>query len=85
MSAWATHRQGDEVATLAQILEDAEGRRSAAATLFMLDLRREAVDDLAAHDQYLSLLIVNTRRRLGLPPGRCADRGFGGSRAARLT
>jgi hypothetical protein len=82
LSAWATHKQGDEVATLAQILEDAEGRRSAAATLFVLDLRREAVDELAAHDQYLSLLIVNTRRRLGLPPGRCAD---GGPRAARST
>ena len=73
MSAWATHKQGDEVAALAQILEDAEGRRAAVATLFMLDLRHEALDDLAAHDRYLSLLIANTRRCLGLPPGRCAD------------
>jgi len=61
---------------LAQILEDAEGRRAAIAALFMLDLRREAVDDLATHDQYLSLLIVNTRRCLGLPRGRCADGGL---------
>ena len=73
MSAWATRKRGDEIAALAQTLEDAEGRRAAVAVLFMLDLRRGAADDLAAHDQYLSLLIANTRRRLGLPRGRCAD------------
>jgi hypothetical protein len=78
LSAWATRQQGDEVAALAQILEDAEGRRAAVAALFMLDLRRDVVEDLATHDQYLSLLIVNTRRRLGLPRGRCADGGLAG-------
>ena len=76
MSGWVTRNRGDEIAALAQVLEDAEGRRAAVAALFMLDLRREAVDDLATHDQYLSLLIVNTRRRLGLPRGRCADGGL---------
>lgn len=76
MSAWATRKRGDEVAALAQILEDAEGRRAAVDALFMLGLRREAVDDLATHDQYLSLLIANTRRRLGLPRGCCADGGL---------
>ena len=58
----------DYRATLAQVLEDAEGCRALLAAMLLLDLPRDVLDELLACDGQLSRLIVATRRHLGFDP-----------------
>ena len=60
----------DRSAALAQILEDVEGCRAMVASMLLLDLPDNVVDELANCDEQLSALIVAVRRNLGLGPGR---------------
>ena len=58
----------DYRATLAQVLEDAEGCRALVAAMLLLDLPRDVLGELLTCDGQLSLLIVATRRHLGFDP-----------------
>jgi hypothetical protein len=64
----------DRNATLAQVLEDAEGCRAVVASMLLLDLPHDVVDELANCDEHLTALIVAVRRNLGLDPGRYQGR-----------
>ena len=58
----------DYRATLAQVLEDAEGCRALVAAMLLLDLPRDVLGELLTCDGQLSSLIVATRRHLGFDP-----------------
>jgi hypothetical protein len=52
-------------AALTQVLEDAQGCRAVVASMLLLDLPQDVVDELAACDEQLTLLIVTLRSHLG--------------------
>ena len=56
----------DQTAVLAQVLEDAMGCRSAVASMLLLDLPSDIVEELVACDQDLARLIASTMRHLGV-------------------
>jgi hypothetical protein len=56
----------DRAAILAQVLEDATGCRAAVASMLLLDLPADVVNELVVCDQELTRLISVTLRRLGL-------------------
>jgi len=58
----------DYRASLAQVLEDAEGCRALLAAMLLLDLPRDVLGELLACDGQLSSLIVATRRQPGFDP-----------------
>ena len=66
MSWQPTSEAGDRTSALAQVLEDALGRRALVDALLLLDSSRQATAELAARDVHLSRLIAETLRRLGL-------------------
>ena len=61
------------MATLAQVLEDAEGCRAVVASMLLLELPDELMEDLVACDGQLSTLVAVVRRHLGVGLG--VDRG----------
>ena len=56
----------DQTSALAQVLEDALGCRTVVASMLLLDLPSDVLEELVACDQDLSRLIVATLRHLGL-------------------
>jgi hypothetical protein len=60
----------DRSAALAQVLEDTEGCRAVVASMFLLDLPDDVVDQVATCDEQLTALVVAVSRHLGLGPGR---------------
>ena len=64
------HEPRDRSATLGQVLEDTEGCRAMVASMLLLDLPDDVVDELAACDEKLTALLVAVSRHLGLGPGR---------------
>ena len=58
----------DDRATLAQVLEDAEGCRALVAAMLQLDLPHDVRGELLACDGQLSSLIVAIHRHLGFDP-----------------
>ncbi len=65
----------DRSAALAQVLEDIEGFRAVVASMLLLDLPGDVVDELANCDERLTVLIVAVRRNLGIGSGRDQGRG----------
>ena len=61
-------RNGDRIAVLAQMLEDAEGCRAAMAAMLLLDLPADVTGEIAACDKRLTELVVAVRERVGLSP-----------------
>ncbi len=64
------HEPRDRSAALAQVLEDTEGCRAVVASMLLLDLPDDVIDELAACDEQLTALLVAVSRHLGLGPGR---------------
>ena len=64
------NHSNDRSAALAQVLEDIEGWRAVVASMLLLDLPDDVVDELANCDEQLTTLIVAVRRNLGIGPGR---------------
>lgn len=64
------NHSNDRSAALAQVLEDIEGCRAVVASMLLLDLPDDVVDELANCDEQLTTLIVAVRRNLGIGPGR---------------
>jgi hypothetical protein len=64
------NHNADRSAALAQVLEDIEGFRTVVASMLLLDLPDDVVDELANCDERLTALIVAVRRNLGIDSGR---------------
>jgi hypothetical protein len=61
-------RSNDRVPILSQVLEDAEGCRTVVASMLLLDVPGDVLDQLAACDEQLSALIVAVSGHLGMSP-----------------
>jgi hypothetical protein len=64
------NHNADRSAALAQVLEDIEGCRTVVASMLLLDLPGDVVDELANCDERLTTLIVAVRRNMGIGSGR---------------
>ena len=64
MSANRSNGRGEHTATLAQVLEDAQGCCTLVASMLLLDLPDDVRGELAACDEQLTSLIVTLRRHL---------------------
>jgi hypothetical protein len=60
--------KGEHTATLAQVLEDAEGCRTLVASTLLLDLPDDVRGELVACDERLTSLIITLRQHLGGAP-----------------
>ncbi len=64
------NHKADRNPALAQILEDIEGCRAMVASMLLLDLPDDVVDELGNCDERLTTLILAVRRNLGIDSGR---------------